>query len=375
MDCGNCIEVCPTKAILPIVDPVEEFSRFKFKVVVPSPVLYAQFDAKIHPYIIQLALKELGFDQVMDETRCTPASEKALVNLVQNHQGRFPLISSQCPAVIRLIQVKYPDLAELIVPLDVPREVTAREVRMRLTASMNIDPSDIGIFFIAPCPAKIVSIKQPAEKTRSWFDGAFSIQDIYPLLLPHVKAIAKTFDESLVPADYYFNPGWAALGSVIRSVGKDNWLAVSGLDHVQQIFDDIENSRLQNIDFVEAMACMLSCIGGIFNVENPYIVRNNNKKQRDRYAQYNHMEDPDLEKKLESYYYFMDNPIMPRPIRVIDDDLETSIKRMKEKERIYLKLPQIDCGVCGSPTCRAFSEDVVRGAAEISDCYYFSGGK
>ena len=32
------------------------------------------------------------------------------------------------------------------------------------------------------------------------------------------------------------------------------------------------------------------------------------------------------------------------------------------------KLPGIDCGSCGAPTCEAFAEDVVRGNADESDC-------
>jgi Na+-translocating ferredoxin:NAD+ oxidoreductase RNF subunit RnfB len=31
-------------------------------------------------------------------------------------------------------------------------------------------------------------------------------------------------------------------------------------------------------------------------------------------------------------------------------------------------LPGIDCGSCGSPTCRAFAEDVIKGNAEPDGC-------
>jgi iron only hydrogenase large subunit-like protein len=372
VDCGNCISVCPSGAIVPIVDMIAEFANFKYKVVVPSPVLYSQFDSRIHPFIIHLAFKKLGFNLVVDETHSNASLEKALQRQVEQHKGRFPLISSDCPAVIRLIQVKYPDLVELIAPIDVPREVTARDVRKKLPEKLGLKPADIGIFYIAPCPAKIVSIKQPAEKVLSWFDGGFSIQDVYPLLLPQVKTVMQDFDESQVPQDFQFNTGWATLGSIIRSAGMENWLSVSGVDHVMKIFDDIENSRLRNIEFVEAFSCMLGCIGGTFNVENPYIVRTNSKKQRDRYDERRKLIDEDFEEKYEQGNYFMDSPILPRPTTYFDTDLQTSIKRMKERERIYHKLPQIDCGVCGSPTCMAFAEDCVHEEAKVTDCFFFS---
>jgi len=370
VDCGTCITVCPEKAIVSITDPVLQISNFKYKVVVPSPVLYSQFDSNIHPYIIHLAFKELGFDEVIDVNTSTAALAKVLLKYIKKHRGRLPLISSHCPSIIRLIQVKYPDLVELMVPIDVPREVTAREIRKSLPAKLGIKPEEIGILYIAPCPAKIVSIKQPAEKEKSWFDGAVSINDVYSVLFSHVVAIKKNFDESHVPPDFSFNAGWATLGGITREGKMENWLAVSGLDHVMRIFDDIENSRLRNIDFVEAHVCMLGCIGGPFNIENPYVARTNSIKQRVKYEKPIKVDAKEIGRKFEEGYYLLEKPVLPRPTKYFDSDLATSIKRMKEIERVYQKLRQIDCGCCGAPTCMAFAEDFVRGELELTDCIF-----
>jgi Fe-S-cluster-containing hydrogenase component 2 len=372
VDCGTCISVCPSGAIAPITDPVTEISHFRYKVVVPSPVLYCQFESNIHPYIIHMAFKKLGFDEVADVSTSSAALARALVKYMEKYRGRLPLISSHCPSMLRLIQVKYPDLVELVVPMDVPREVTAREIRRTLPGRLGLKPEDIGIIYIAPCPAKIVSIKQPAEKARSWFDGVVSIQDVYSVLLPHIVAIKEEFDESQVPPEFAFNAGWATLGGITRAVEMENWLAVSGLDHVMKIFDDIENSRLRNVSFVEALACMLGCIGGTFNVENPYVARTNSIKQRVKYENPIKVDDRDIKRKLEDGYYFLESPVLPRPTKYFDTDLETSIKRMKEKERVYQKLRQTDCGCCGAPTCMAFAEDFVRGEAKLTDCIFLA---
>jgi len=372
IDCGTCISVCPAGAIVPITDPVGEISHFKYKVAVPSPVLYSQFDSSIHPFIIHQAFEDLGFDEVVDVSTSSAALARALVKYMKKYRGRLPLISSHCPSTLRLIQVKYPDLVELVVPVDVPREVTAREIRRTFPARLGLKPEDIGIIYVAPCPAKIVSIKQPAEKAESWFDGVVSIKDVYTVLLPHIVAIHEKFDQSQVPKDFTFNSGWATLGGITRAVKTKNWLAVSGLDHVMKILDDIENSRLRNVDFVEALACMLGCIGGTFNVENPYVARTNSIKQRAKYEKRIKVDDEDIEQKLEDGYYFIENPILPRPTKYFDTDLETSIKRMKERDRVYQKLRQIDCGCCGAPTCMVFAEDFVRGEVELTDCIFLA---
>ena len=368
VDCGSCISSCPEGAIVPISDPVGDISQYKYKVVVPSQVLYTQFAPNIHPYIVHLALKKLGFDEVVDVITSSAALATAILKHVKKHHGRFPLISSDCPSTLRLIQVRYPDLVELIVPLDVPREITAREIRKNFPTRLGLNPQDIGIFYIAPCPAKIVSIKQPAEKTVSWFDGVVSIKDVYSILLPQVIAIKENFDDSQVPQDFVFEPGWVEVGSLTRSVKMENWLAVSGLDHVMKIFDDIETSRLRRVDFVEAATCMLGCIGAPFCTENPYVARANSITQDMKYGHRIRVDSKDVARKLADGYFSLENPVLPRPTKYFDTDLETSIKRMKESERVYHKLPQIDCGCCGAPTCMTFAEDFVRGDAQITDC-------
>jgi iron only hydrogenase large subunit-like protein len=370
VDCGNCLSVCRLRAILPIADDVAGVSRFKYKVVVPTPVLYSQFEPDVHPYIVHVALKRLGFDRVVDVSTSSMALAKALLKYMRGYEGDLPLISSHCPALVRLVQVRFPDLVDQVLPLDVPREITARDVRNNLPRELGVKPEELGIFYIAPCPAKIVSINQPAEKARSWFDGAISMSDAYSILIPHVVAIKETFDVRDVPEDFAFHPGWSMMGSLTTANGMKNWLAVSGLDHVTRILNDIESGRLRNIDFVEALTCMLGCIGGPFCVENPYVARANTMKQSLEYEKRIEIDDEEVTRKFEAGYFNLEHPVLPRPTTYFDTDLETSIKRMREKERVYKKLPQIDCGCCGAPTCMAFAEDFVRGDADLTDCIF-----
>lgn len=370
VDCGTCLSVCSAGAIQPITDPITGLSGFRYKVAVPSPVLYTQFDPTIHPYIIHLAFKRLGFDEVVDVGHECAVTARAYVKYMEKHSHKHPLISSDCPAMLRLIQVRYPGLVDLVIPMDVPRELTARELKRTLPAKLGLQPDDVGAIYISPCPAKMVSIRQPAEKSRSWIDGAISIKDAYAVLLPHVRALQETFREDQVPKDFAFSPGWSVLGGVTRAVNMPNWLAVSGQDHVMKIFDDIESSRLSHVDFVEAVSCMLGCIGGPFNVENPYVARANSVKQCQRYETRIPIDDEEVSRRLESGYFSLESPVLPRPTKYFDTDLETSIKRLKETQIVYQKLPQVDCGCCGAPTCKAFAEDFARGEAQLTDCVF-----
>ena len=51
-----------------------------------------------------------------------------------------------------------------------------------------------------------------------------------------------------------------------------------------------------------------------------------------------------------------------------DESRKEAIRMMKDVNAVFATLPELDCGSCGSPTCRAFAEDVVRGTANYEDC-------
>jgi hypothetical protein len=371
IDCGGCISACPSSAIVPSIDHVEDISQFKYNVILPTPVLYSQFDPRIHPHVIDLGLMELGFDEVVNLTRTYEILTRALRMYLRDYTGRRPLISSYCPSIVRLIQVKYPDLVELIVPIDVPREIAAREIRQAYPEKLGLKPEELGLFYVSNCPAKIVAVRQPAERTQSWFDGVHSIHEIYSALVPIVNRINRNFAPSQVPDDFSFSVGWVSSGTLTRSLGMEKWLVVAGLDNVIKIFDDIETSRLRDIDFIEATAHMLGCVSGTFNVENPYVARANSMKQAEKYGTPVEIDEKEIRRQLDEGRFHLENPVLPRPLLFFDTDLEISIKRMRERERVYNKLPQVDCGCCGAPTCMAFAEDFVRGLTQLSDCIFF----
>ena len=55
------------------------------------------------------------------------------------------------------------------------------------------------------------------------------------------------------------------------------------------------------------------------------------------------------------------------PISRLSDSFSESMRMMSEIQKLREALPGIDCGACGSPTCRAFAEDVVRGSVKSID--------
>jgi len=50
--------------------------------------------------------------------------------------------------------------------------------------------------------------------------------------------------------------------------------------------------------------------------------------------------------------------------------MAVALEKMERIEDIYSGLPGIDCGACGSPTCRALAEDIVQDNANQEDCVF-----
>lgn len=371
IDCGECIRTCPEKVFVPVSETMEDFKSFKFNIVLPSNILYIQFGGDIHAGIINQALKNVGFDEIADVAKICDEQGFALHHHLETHPQIRPLISSFCPTIVRFIQVRYPNLLAHLTPFDVPREIAAREAKRYYAKKLGLQEREIGVIYITPCPAKIVSIKQPAEMRKSWIDGAIPIKDIYNLLLPEVIKIQQE-GQAKAQGKFHYPKAWGVLGHFSQNVGAEKALSVSGIDHVRRIFDDIESAKLHNINFVEALACMNGCIGGIFCVKDPYVARHNSILMQEKFDR---PEDLDKKKILENYekgYYFKDKPLLPRMTRNSEIDIARSIKRMKKKERIFAKLPQKDCSICGAPNCETFADDCARGEADLADCIFFS---
>lgn len=373
IDCGECITACPSEAIIPLTDPFGELSKFKHTVAIPSPALYAQFGREILPEKILSGLRKLGFDDAFDLSFTCGEVSFAIQEYLREYNGPKPLIFNTCPVVVRLIQVKYPSLIDQIIPIDTPRELAARDIKKKKSKALHLKEKEIGTFYLTPCPVKMISIKQPAEKGKSSLDGAISISDIYGSLLSAMEGVEKRSYRKALESICILGIGWAMVGGVCRTLRLKNSLAVSGLNEIIKVFDDIERGKLRNIDFVEAYSCLQGCVGGSLTVENLYISYNKILKLIETLEYEKIKACPDIREVRKLYkqnHFFIEGKLQPRPLKPLAEDLGEAIKKRKEKDDIYDSLPKIDCGACGSPSCQAFAEDVVKGEAELSDCVF-----
>ena len=128
IDCGECIRTCPHGAKKAVSDPLSMISGFRFKVAVPAPSLYSQFAESTSVDRILSGLLALGFDEVFEVAEAaelvTEFTKRLLAEKADRARGGTspqsriaPLISSACPAVVRLVQLRFPSLIPQLVPL------------------------------------------------------------------------------------------------------------------------------------------------------------------------------------------------------------------------------------------------------------------
>ena len=73
---------------------------------------------------------------------------------------------------------------------------------------------------------------------------------------------------------------------------------------------------------------------------------------------------------LTKYPLYFDQPIEPNSAMQLDDNIIVAMQKMERMNEILERLPGYDCGSCGSPTCRTFAEDIVRGHCSEMDCIH-----
>ena len=129
IDCGECIRICPHHAKTAHSTTFDEIKKYKYRVAIPAPALFGQFNHLDNIDIVLTGLKKIGFDSVFEVSRGAELVSEATRKLIKENKLKKPIISSACPAVVRLIKIRFPELCNNVMPLKAPMEVSAKIAR------------------------------------------------------------------------------------------------------------------------------------------------------------------------------------------------------------------------------------------------------
>ena len=368
-DCAACIRVCPHHAKKATFDSLDCMSDYEYKIALPPPELYAQFNNLEEKSLVLNALLSLGFDDVYEVAAAAELVSEITRKLLKDEKTRLPVISSACPSVMRLIRVKFPNLVENISPVVSPAEMAANAAVRRAMLQTRLPREKIGVFFITPCPAKVTEVYAPLGVKKSQIDRAIALSDVYPKLLPLMKEIAASGKENELIREINragrIGISWGGHGGEAGGLLTDNYLAVDGIENVIKALEDLEDSKFKNLEFIELNACSGGCVGGVLAVENPYMA----KVKLNILRKYLPVSGTRMDEAIPPYAYH-DEKIEFQPVYRLGETLAESISLMNTVDELVKNFPGLDCGCCGAPTCRSHAEDAARGLANENDCIH-----
>jgi hypothetical protein len=367
VDCGECYKACPVSAIIVEQDDLQLIKDYPVRVVLLPGVLIGQFPDKIKTSEIYAALKEIGFTHIFEVEN----SVEMVLEAYREFQleNRFqPLISSFCPAIVRLIQVRFPSLVDNILRAKPPIDIAAQYYKKKLQAE-GIPAEDIGMFYVTPCAAKIAAVKSPVGEEESPVNGVINMKYLYNRVLQLLK---KSSSEP--PLEDFENllSSRSILWTLTRGESSHfpgRALAIDGIQNVSEFLERFENEELKDIDFLELRACDESCAGGILISGNRFLtVERLNKRSAEYEKTESDFPGSTVKMDIGPECYF--DKVMPRPIEKLDEDISKALRKMERKRRLMCFLPGFDCAACGAPDCQTLSEDIVQGKAQVSHCIF-----
>lgn len=365
IDCGECIRVCPQKAKRAVVSKLSDMNRFRYKIALPAPTLYGQFDNLDDVDYVLDGLLKLGFDEVYEVAKAAELVTAYTRLYLKTDGVKKPAISSACPVVARLISLRFPSLSDHLIHMLPPMEVAAGLARERaMQKHPELSPEEIGVCFITPCPAKASYVKCGFGDYKSRVDEVVSINDIYFGLIGKMSR-----DDTIEPLSEsgMIGLGWARTGGEATAIFNEDYLAADGIDNVIHVLDQMENGNMPPLEFIELNACTGGCVGGVLTIQNPFIAKARLQTLR-RYLPVSRNQIPKDEFTYIPESYLFEGLPEYQPISRLSDSIAESMRMMADIQKLRRELPGIDCGACGAPSCRAFAEDAVRGLSKGNAC-------
>jgi PAS domain S-box-containing protein len=354
--CGNCTVVCPqnTKHNVNDVAKIKELIH-KGKQIIASvaPSFIAYFDTTGIETFRQ-ALLQLGFSDAYETAEGAYLVKTEYEKMVDTGTGKT-IISSCCPTVNSYIKKYYPEAIPYLAPVMTPMKAHARVLKERFPEAT--------VVFIGPCISKKAECSDPDSDVTY----AITFGDLGEWF--QERNIELTKEEG--NDEKYLSRMFPVSGGILKTMRKKDdytYLAVAGSEDCMSALHDIVAGKLKDC-FVEMSFCEGSCVGGPSFRKRKMPTLTANLK----------VSNSAEEKNTEEHYSADYNIQTEAPLRTVFKDEQTMYPMPTEKQiaAIFKKMgkesveDEMNCGMCGYPTCRDKAIAVFMGRAEITMCMPF----
>ncbi len=330
IDCAACLRACRPNA-LAMLSTVGLPRLTEDTVLVIPPAFLVQFGSQVHPQRVLAALYKLGFQEVRITDSWEHALRSAVIAYGRDESNLVPAISPICPAVVNLVQMRFPSLINNLAPFVSPLEAQQEELLGR------------HVVYVTSCPCQYTALLARGLAKRTDIISPGTLRNA---VQPLITSGSHPGDEILkFPGP---NPQEEKLV-----------MQVTGIHHVLSILEKVENGLVTDLPVLELFACDGGCFGLPLLNEDPFLARFRWRKACGRSRSWGRA----IRRK---------EPFTPRSGVRLDKDMAKAIEKLSRIDKLTRTLPGKDCGICGAPTCAAMAEDITLGRAIIQNCIHIN---
>lgn len=345
MNCGKCMNACYNQGLQAKGSTLYDLQNYEYKIALVPSAIYSDCSSNEDVETLLSAIERLGFDEVIDMSPYEGDIYQASLQYIQQNKNNC-LISSFCPVVNKLIELKFPMLLSSLIPFDYAAEIAARDIRKK-----HEDKKELGIFYLCECVSKLAMAKYPYGNQHSSIDHALSIVDVFPMinhLRDDTRKVINLCPEGLKSTVVHYAQ---------EEQKQKKVLAADGLEKVISVLELAEFGLLKDVDFLSLSACTNGCVGGQNLWGNPFVGQINIDQLLATASA------PVCHLRMDQLY---GEPTI---------DQLADMKSMQLKLALFARineqmdaLPGFDCGACGFSSCRTMAEEIAEGRREIKDC-------
>jgi anti-sigma regulatory factor (Ser/Thr protein kinase)/ferredoxin len=308
--------------------PVADIARGA--VLVAPRGFFSGFPVENSPRRVIGALREIGFSDIrlVEEWEEALRAEARALAAAGSHP--LPVVPPLCPAVVALVESRFPSLIANLGPWLSPLQAAGEEFPLR------------PVVLVSACPA------QYAACSGASLTGRLTV--ITPARLS-AAILPLLSGRPILAEDADFGPPLSA------GRGHEE-LAVNGIRHVLRVLSAAESGALAGTSLLDLSLCDAGCSGSPLLSADPFLSLH--RWQRASLGTRGTGGTAGVVRRT--------RPYAQRSGVRLDGDMAEAIRKLSRIDELARTLPGRDCGACGAPSCGTFAEDVVLGRAAADGC-------
>ncbi|AVQ40246.1 hydrogenase [Clostridium botulinum] len=373
--CSRCVLVCPQNArkVVNYLDKVKKALNGNKKIIASiAPSFMGNFNVSYGEIVA--SLKALGIKYAEETALGADMTTKLYKSFIKENKQDY-YITTACPSVNLLVEKYYPELVKYMLPFMSPMACHGKILK-------TIYGEDSFTLFIGPCTAK--KAEHENYNFENSIDAVLTYEEYLNLLKEHNISMEKLepleFDNRSLELGSYYPIAGGIISNFKDELKNKNIKSfyVDGVYACIDIFESMKKGYIKN-SFIEASACVGSCIGG------PEVITNNHEYYNKLEKVQNYIENrqnyikscenkTDKQNVLKNFNLNFHRDFVDKSINK-EIQHEEKIKNILKTMGKYSKEDELNCGVCGYNTCIDKANAILKGMAEPEMCLHFMRSK